>query len=203
MMTMSLCGAAALLWMQGGAAGETFAQAAARSVSAMADEGSRTVLAPGLNDADRRRDLADILARCFDLPAIARQALGYHWTAADAEQRREFTALYGTMLTESYADVLRTELGLPFTVTGQRDEGPRDALVLSQLGQRTDPGFLRIDWRMRLDGEGTPRIIDVIVSGVSLVRSGQDDFDAAIRASGQGMEGLLKLLRARHAAADK
>jgi ABC-type transporter MlaC component len=199
--TLSLCALAALFWLGCGATarGETFARAAASAIGAMGDEMQRTVLVPGFSEAERGRGFALILSRHFDMAAIARQSLGYHWSAATPEQRREFTELFTTMWVKDYGGMMRADLALPFSVTGQRDEGPRAALVLSQLGQRTDPDFLRIDWRMQLAEDGQPRIIDVIVSGVSLVRSGQEDFDASIRQSGRGMEGLLQLLRTKYA----
>ena len=199
--TLSLCAFATLFWLSCGATarGETFARAAASAIGAMGDEMQRTVLVPGVSEAERGRNFALVLSRHFDMAAIARQSLGYHWSVATPEQRREFTALFTTMWVQGYGGMPRANLTLPFSVTGQRDEGPREALVLSQLGQRTDPGFQRIDWRMRLSEDGQPRIIDVIVSGVSLVRSGQEDFDASIRQSGGSMEGLLQLLRTKYA----
>jgi phospholipid transport system substrate-binding protein len=195
----ALCLAVMLCVGGGRVDAESFAQLAARTVSAMGEEATRTVLAPEISDSERRARMTILLAQHFDMAAAARQSLGYHWATATPAQQREFIDLFTVLLVDTYASMLRFHEPLTFTVIGQHDEGPRDALVTSQLGQRSDGGFQRIDWRLKLGEDGQPRVIDVIVTGVSMVRSEQDEFDASIRTVGQGMEGLLKQLRAKYA----
>lgn len=172
-----------------------FADAAVDAVVSLSDEVLRTTHAPDLSTQERWATLRALFRSRFNIPAMAQQSLGYHWATATWEQRREFTALFETMIVGTYAARLSAYTAGEFRVTGKRDEGPNDALVYTQVAGFGRPGFERIDWRVRISADAQPRIIDVIVTGVSQVMSAQDAFAASIQADGGGLAGLIERLR--------
>ena len=174
---------------------ENFAQAAVDAVLGLGEDVQRTTHAPDLSTQERWAKLRVLFRSRFNIPVMAQQSLGYHWATATGEQRREFTALFETMIVGTYAARLGGYAAGDFRVTGRRDEGPNDALVHTQVSGYGRPGFERIDWRVRTSADAQPRIIDVIVTGVSQVMSAQEAFAASIRADGSGLAGLIEQLR--------
>jgi phospholipid transport system substrate-binding protein len=68
----------------------------------------------------------------------------------------------------------------------------RDALVQSELALK-DGRKIIVNWRVRSKTE--PKIIDVIVEGVSMAITQRDEFSAIINQNGGKIDGLLTALR--------
>ena len=135
--------------------------------------------------ADRRKlnALADELLRPrFDLETSCRLILGQHWKTATPEQRRRFVDAFQGFLMASYGHAL-----LEFTHDTLKVLPAKEPVVGSSTSVRTTMKLTsgrtyQVDFYMRLDDRGW-RIVDVLVEGVSYVRSYRGDFGLEIRAS--------------------
>jgi phospholipid transport system substrate-binding protein len=135
--------------------------------------------------ADRRKlnALADQLLRPrFDLETSCRLILGQHWKSATPEQRRRFVDAFSGFLMASYGHAL-----LEFTHDTLKVLPAKEPVVGSSTNVRTTMKLTsgrtyQVDYYMRLDDRGW-RIVDVLVEGVSYVRSYRGDFGLEIRAS--------------------
>ena len=135
--------------------------------------------------ADRRKlnALADELLRPrFDLETSCRLILGQHWKIATPEQRRRFVDAFQGFLMASYGHAL-----LEFTHDTLKVLPAKEPVVGSSTSVRTTMKLTsgrtyQVDFYMRLDDRGW-RIVDVLVEGVSYVRSYRGDFGLEIRAS--------------------
>ena len=80
-----------------------------------------------------------------------------------------------------------------FKVTGSHPAGKRDVMVDSKVLRKDGPP-ISANWRVRLvDGE--PKVIDVVVEGVSMSISQRQEFASVVQS--KGMDGLIETLRAR------
>jgi len=127
--------------------------------------------------------LTELLSPHFDSEYTARLVLGAHWREATLQYRQRFAAaLYGTLL-RTYAGSVaewtpeRFRL-LPFS----GDAAALQATVRTQV-MRPSGAYVPVDYRLHRTAEGW-KVFDVIVDGVSYVRTHHDDTDADISQRG-------------------
>lgn len=186
-----------------GLIGAVFASRAARADDGIAPasaliEGLATralaVLRRGdLGIEEREGQFRAILSEGFDLAFIGRFVLGQHWQAADAGQRDEYQALFAEFVLRTYSSRFGGYAGETFTVTGARRASEKDVVVACAIGrQGAEP--IVTEWRVRTI-DGSPRIIDVAVEGISMALNQRQEFDSVI--AQYGVAGLIAMLRAR------
>jgi phospholipid transport system substrate-binding protein len=135
--------------------------------------------------ADRRKLKAlvdELLRPRFDLSTSCRLILGQHWKTATPEQRQRFVDAFYGFLVASYGHAL-----LEFSPDTLKVLPAKEPLVGSSTQVRTimkltSGRTYQVDFYMRLDDRGW-RIVDVLVEGVSYVRTYRGDFGLEIRAS--------------------
>jgi phospholipid transport system substrate-binding protein len=136
----------------------------------------------------------------FDLPTIARFALGRYWRVATPDQQQEYLKLFEDMILGIYSDRFAMYSGETFKTSGAQIISDRDTLVTSEI--KKDGGPLKVEWRVRAKEDGSFRVLDVIVEGVSMSISQRDDFAAVIQRSGGKIEGLLAEMKKRVSTGD-
>ena len=157
-----------------------------RAIGAIADK-SITV--------EQRSDkFRQILSDSFDLKTIGRFVIGRTWNTATPEQQKEYMHLFEELVIKSYGDRLTLYTGEGFVVTGARAESERDFYVNSQITHPDGSQPTAIDWRVR-QRDGKLGVIDVVVEGVSLSVTQQQEYAAVIQRSGGQIDGLLDQMR--------
>jgi phospholipid transport system substrate-binding protein len=162
----------------------------------VADLGQKAiaVLADKSLDAGTREQRLGVLLRNdFDLPLISRLALGITWRRLDDGQRSDYQKLFSEYVLATYAARFSSYAGQRFEVTGSHTVGDGDVLVTSRI-MPAGGAPIQADWRVR-QTDGKPRIIDVVVAGVSLVVTQRNEFQSVVQ--GKGFDGLMTLLRQR------
>jgi phospholipid transport system substrate-binding protein len=136
------------------------------------------------HNADTVLPLVDqLLAPHFDKEYAAQLVLGLHWRSATPDQRRQFAAVL-------YQRLLRTYAGAVAKWTADRvkllplraDPAALQVAVHTQVKNARDE-IVPVDFRLRQTVEGW-KIFDVVVDGVSYVRSYHDDTDAEVTEKG-------------------
>ena len=146
--------------------------------------------------AEREAAFREVMARGFDLPLVARFVLGRHWKSATKEERAEFTSILLDFLARVYA--LRFDSysygGERFTVRSAIADESGDAIVRAQVVRPSGADPVGLDFRVRWK-DGTPRVIDLHVEGISMLHTHRVEFGSVINRKGIG--GLLSDIRAR------
>lgn len=145
-----------------------------------------------LSDDQRQDRFRAILNRKFEVSSIARFTLGRFWRRTSKEQRKEYIGLFEDFIVQAYAAHFKEYSGEVFTVGEVREINERDSLVQSELALK-DGRKIVVHWRVR--GKSDPKIIDVIVEGVSMVITHRDEFSSIISRNGGKIDGLLTALR--------
>jgi phospholipid transport system substrate-binding protein len=142
----------------------------------------------------------------FDVPAIARFVLGRYWRLASPAQQQEFLPLYENHILQTFSGRLSqyVESGDVPRVTGSRLD-PEGAVVSSQINIANGGGPragghgptvlpIKVDWRLTAQN-GSYKINDVIVDGISMAVTQRFEFTSAIERDGGQLQGLLASLR--------
>lgn len=172
---------------------ETTPLGAAQFVETLGNEAA--ALLASANGPARQKALKSLIRRGFNLELTSQFVLGQQWNRATPEQRAEFQDLFTEYLLNSYARHLSTFKPETLSVVASHPVGERDVLVETVMAS-TD-GEANPVWRVRAQ-DGTYRIIDVSVDGVSLALTQRREFAAVV--SRRGLDGLLDLLREKLAA---
>ena len=175
----------------------------AAAASQSADDFIRTVgrqaidslTGKNLSEVQRQTRFRTILNDKFEVPLIARFALGRYWRQASEQQRKEYVDLFEDFIVQAYTALFRDYNGETFTVGKVREVNQSDATVESQLALK-DGRKIVVFWRVR--GKDDPKIVDVIVEGVSMVITQRDEFAAIINRNGGTVDGLLDALRKKN-----
>ena len=127
----------------------------------------------------------------FDVETSARAVLGLHWRTANPEQRKRFVdafyhsllSNYGAALVNFTADRLKI---YPANVDSSTDR----ATVRTEI-KRDNGDRVSVNYQMRKTPQGW-KAIDVVIDGISYVKSYHDDFGAQI--DQQGLDAVISRL---------
>ena len=191
-----------------GAAGQAAAPGGAASPAAAANAGDPAAVvretAEGmLGELDKhrdeyRRDPAKVAALVdkwlmphFDTETAARVVLGQFWRTATPEQRKRFIdAFYHSVLT-NYGDSLVDFTSDRLKIFPSRLEpGAATATVRTEVRRRNGDA-VSVNYSLRLTPQGW-KAWDVVIDGISYVKSYREDFGAQIQS--QGLEKVIKRL---------
>jgi len=157
------------------------------------------VLNSKTDPAIREARFRDLFHKDFDCPGIARFVLGRYWRTASKEEQQEFVKLFEDYVVFVYATRLSNFGGEALKVSGSRSDG--DGVIVS-----TDvihPGAappMKIDWRLVADN-GTYKISDVIVEGISMMVTQRSEFASVVQRNGGQVRGLIAMMREKTASA--
>ncbi len=162
--------------------------------------GAKTAVMIGNQDteteAEHVRKLYDFVDNVVDVPAIARFTMGRYWRQASERQRTEFMELFRGYLAFSVADRIKALAGASIKiekVIPVKASKAKDVLVICRIEIRKGRS-LAVVWRVRETKAG-PRLVDVIVEGISMAVVQREEFASVIRAQEGNIGSFLAALR--------
>ncbi len=146
--------------------------------------------------ADREQKLRDLMSKGIGFDVIGRFVLGRNWRKATPGQRENYQKVFKSYVLSTYTRRFAPYRNVGFKIIKSRKAGKRDAVVKTVL-KRPEAKDIQADWRVRTV-KGDPKIVDVMIAGISMAVTQRQDFAAVVRKS--GIDGLLEILR-NHAVA--
>jgi phospholipid transport system substrate-binding protein len=176
------------------------AAAAADPAAMITDLGNQAleVLGKNVNPSDRVARFRQLFSQDFDVPEIARFVLGRYWHVATAPQQQEFLGLFTDYIAIAYSDRLAEYSGETLKVTGSRPD-PDGSVVSSEIVRTNGAPPANVDWRLTRE-DGTYKISDVVVDGISMAVTQRSEFASVIQRNGGQVQGLIDALRQKMAA---
>jgi phospholipid transport system substrate-binding protein len=162
-------------------------------INSLGDEAISLMANGSLGQQGREQAFAKLLRKHFDMKTIGRFVLGRYWRSANDVQKSEYQTLFENMVVNVYSKRFNEYSGQAFSVAGSRREGTKDVIVHSVVDSGSNN--IAVDWRLRQKRDGSLKVIDVIVEGVSMSVTQRSDFSAVIQRGGGNIEVLLDHLR--------
>jgi phospholipid transport system substrate-binding protein len=147
--------------------------------------------------ATREAAFREVLRNDFDLPYMARLALGTHWNEASEQQRARFLAALETAEVRAYSERLGMLAGFTLTID-KVSSRPNSVWIVDSLLSQAGGQPIKLEWEVRDNGQG-PRIADVKIAGVSMFLTKRSEFNSYILNTGGTVEPLVKELEVRAA----
>src|SRR5215469_1340050 len=127
----------------------------------------------------------------FDTETAARVVLGQYWRSATPDQRERFVTAFKKSLLTNYGDAL-----VEFTADRLKifpahvEPGATTATVRTEV-RRQNGDQVSVNYSLRMTPQGW-KAWDVVIDGISYVKSYREDFGAQIES--QGLETVIKRL---------
>lgn len=133
------------------------------------------------------RMVDEVLVPRFDLQRISRLVIGRAWKKTTPEQQVAFQQEFKNMLVRTYATAFNELDDWQVTFLATRPgRNENDVLVRTQITRNGPP--VAVDYRMNFL-EGSWKVYDIKIEGMSLVTNYRSSFNRLIRTS--GMNGLI------------
>jgi phospholipid transport system substrate-binding protein len=124
-----------------------------------------------------------------DVPYAAQQVLGAHWKEATPEQKKRFTdALYQSLL-KTYGKALIDFTSDQMKVLPYKGEAAATRATVQTTVKTSNGTNVAVNYSMRKVSDTEWKVWDVVIEGISYVKSFRDDFGSKI--DQQGLEALL------------
>jgi phospholipid transport system substrate-binding protein len=139
----------------------------------------------------RYQKLSPTLEQVFDLPLMARIAVGPQWASIKPDEQAKIVDAFTKLSIATYAARFDGYGGEQFQIGGEKPAG-NDVVVDTKLVRpKDDP--VELNYRLRQQGSDW-RIIDVFLSGtISQLADYRSEFSATLR--NQGPDGLVALIQ--------
>jgi len=149
----------------------------------------------GGSEAQIYRGFESILARYADMPAVAAATLGPAWRGASNAQKQAYVAAFQSYLARKYGRQFREYRNASINVTGARDAGKAGVLVQTTV-VRPGQANIAVDWQIS-DRSGSPRAVNLIIEGVSMLANERAEIGAMLDAQGGSIDRLTAELKGR------
>jgi phospholipid transport system substrate-binding protein len=116
--------------------------------------------------------------------STSRRALSRHWQTLQREEQAEFVTLFRDLLERAYLTQMEAAGGQKITFLSEAMEPGGSAIVRSKVTTRQG-SEIPLDYRTYVR-DGSWRIYDVVVQGISFIASYRTQFDRVIRAESYG-----------------
>ena len=147
----------------------------------------------GLSQDEFKRRLRAIAEQDFDVPRIARFALGQYWRSASDTDRQEFVEAFEDYMVEVYATHFRQYSGAYFKVVGQGQQGDT-TMVTTEIAQASGQPPAKVIWQVARQPNGY-KITDVAIEGISQAITYREEFSSVLAQHGGQVSALTQQLR--------
>ena len=140
----------------------------------------------------RYKKLEPVIRETFDVPVMAKIAVGPEWTNLTADEKTKLLEAFDRYMISTYASRFRTDKGLKFQVGEVKTPADNRTLVETKL-IRANGDPVALNYLFRPGTDGSWKIIDVYLSGaISEMARMRSDFYATV--TGGGAEALIAAL---------
>lgn len=131
--------------------------------------------------------LAPVITAGFDMPFVAKTALGRYWETLSEQQKSKFIEVFSRLSIATYATNFAAYSGERFKVVSEKEVSGGRVLVQTQL-IKSDGGQVQLDYLLhRTDSQW--RIINIVAEGVSDLALKRADYTSFIK--NKGFDSLL------------
>jgi phospholipid transport system substrate-binding protein len=127
--------------------------------------------------------VANVLLPNFDTEYAARLVLGQNWRTATPEQRKRFVDAFYHSLLRNYGAALVDFTADRFTILPYKGDAGSDMATVRTEVKRSSGEKIPVNFSLRKT-DGVWKAWDVVIEGISYVKSFRTDFGAEIQAKG-------------------
>lgn len=161
-------------------------------VKRIADNIVATIKSGG-SKSQKTKKFSSVFTGNADIESMGSFALGKYSKSMKGAQRTRYYKLIRPYVSRVFLRRM-TDAAVDKVVIGSsRDRGKNEEIVKTSVKFSDGRPDLAISWRLRRKG-GNFKVIDLLVAGVSMIKSQRDEFTAEIRRNDGNVDSLLKYM---------
>jgi len=149
-----------------------------------------SILQKDLTKDQKITELRKLADQNVDIAGIGMYSLGKHRKAITEEELNKYKKLFHEYFLKSFASRLAEYSDPKINVLSQKVLNEKYTIVFSVLVASEKRPEVKLDWRVYTKDPSKPLIRDLIVEGLSLVRTQKEEFNSVI----QGADGDISVL---------
>tara|TARA_B100000767_G_scaffold239235_1_gene234390 strand:+ start:52 stop:642 length:591 start_codon:yes stop_codon:yes gene_type:complete len=139
--------------------------------------------------------LKQIAKDAVDIKGIAFYTLGSHRKTISSEQLKEYHILFNEYFLKSFSSRLAEYSNPEIDVTSKKKLNENYTMVSSILVATEQRPEVKVDWRIYTKNPENPLIRDLIIEGLSLVRTQKEEFASIIQSNDGDINALFVTLK--------
>lgn len=140
----------------------------------------------------RYKQLEPVIHQTFDVPVMAKIAIGTEWTGFSADEKKRMLEAFDRYMVTTYAARFKTYKGQRFEVGDVKQPADDRTLVETKI-IRSNGEPVALNYLFRPSADGHWKIIDIYLSGaISEMARMRSDFSATV--TGGGADALIAAL---------
>ncbi len=163
-------------------------------VESLADQAVHALTEEDVSRGERIQRFREMFTGHFAVNAIGKWVLGPNWRRATPEERDEYLNLFEDYIIAAYVDRFAQYTGEELRTLKTTSDGTTTNVFTEIFVPGSESKPIRVEWRIQ-DADGTPKIVDLVVEGVSMGTTLRSDFGSIIRRQGGKVSALLEVLR--------
>ncbi len=188
--------AVAIVMMATSANAEVNAKAAEQFVKDTTAKGIEQIINADISQKEKDQRFYDLLNNALDLDFIGQFVLGRNWRTATLEQRKEFIAVYRDLNIATWSKRFNEFKGKNFVFKGTTPSSSKGQIFVDSVVPMDQGEPAKVVWRVR-EKNGSYKIVDIIIEGVSLAQSSRSEYTAFIKNNPGGINALIADLQAK------
>ena len=152
-----------------------------------------------LNDKFTKKEkiekLKEIANETVDIDGISLYTLGAYRKNISQDQLNQYKILFKQYFLKSFASRLAEYSNPEIEVTSKRELNKNYTMVSSILIATEQRPEVKIDWRVYAKNPENPMIRDLIIEGLSLVRTQKEEFSSIIQSNDGDINALFSTLK--------
>jgi phospholipid transport system substrate-binding protein len=142
---------------------------------------------PTLGQSGRYARLAPVVGRLFDVPLMARLAVGASWATFSPIQQQQLTEAFGHYISATYADRFDSYSGEQLQILGEEPYGPE--IIVQTRIVKFNGETVSLNYRVH-EKAGSWQISDVYLDGsISQLAMQRSEFHSILQR--EGVDGLI------------
>ena len=153
------------------------------------------VLSDNLSKDQKIKKLKSIAAETVDIKGIGMYTLGSYRKTLSENQKKEYDTLFKQYFLKTFSSRLAEYSNPEIEVKFKKELNKNYTMVSSILIATEQRPEVKIDWRIYTKNPDDLKIRDLIIEGLSLVRTQKEEFSSIIRSNDGNIDALFSDLR--------
>ena len=152
------------------------------------------ILTKNISKEDKMNELKLIAKDTVDIRGIGLYTLGSFRKNLSENEINEYSALFENYFLKTFSSRLSEYTNPKIEVTDKKVLNKNYTIVNSALVGTSERPEVKIDWRIYTKNPDNPLIRDLIIEGLSLVRTQKEEFSSILNSNNGDINSLFKVL---------
>ena len=152
------------------------------------------ILTKSISKEDKMNELKLIAKDTVDIKGIGLYTLGSFRKNLSESQKNEYSNLFENYFLKTFSSRLSEYTNPKIEVTDKKVLNKNYTIVNSVLVGTSERPEVKIDWRIYTKNPDNPLIRDLIIEGLSLVRTQKEEFSSILNSNNGDINSLFKVL---------